>query len=110
MESKRKFVSEHEDEKWVTDLVFLMDLVAHLNELNMYLQCENQLIYAILQILTVFEMKLKLWQAQVMGNDFMHIYALTKHIPVISKIHAALLSILIKEFENKFQDFKKKNH
>ena len=44
---------------------FLVDLTAHLNELNMSLQSENHLIYAMFQIITVFETKLKLWQAQV---------------------------------------------
>ena len=46
----------------------------------------------------------KLWQAQRMANDLMHFDVLAKHRPVNSKKYAALLSILIKGFENRFQD------
>ena len=42
---------------------------------------------------------------QVMTNKFMDFYALAKHSPVKSKKQAAVLSVLIKEFENRSQDF-----
>ena len=54
-------------------------------------------------------MKLKLWQAQIKANDFMHFNTLTKHSPVNSKKYAALLFNLIQEFENRFQDFHENN-
>jgi len=38
---------------------------------------------------------------QVMANNFMHF---DKHSPVNSKKYAVVFSILIKEFENRFQD------
>ena len=41
MVSKNKFVPELDDENWLTDLAFLVDLITHLNELNMHLQGEN---------------------------------------------------------------------
>ena len=46
MESKGKFVTELEDENWLADLAFLVDLTVHLNELDTHLQGENQLIFA----------------------------------------------------------------
>ena len=97
-------VPELENEKWLTDLAFLVDLTAHLNELNMRLQGENQLICAMFQTILVLELKLKLWQAQVMANNCMPFDTLAEHSPVNSEKHAAMLSILIKEFENRFQD------
>ena len=60
------------------------------------------------QAITAFEMKLKLWQAQVMANNCMPFDTLAEHSPVNSEKHAAMLCILIKEFENRFQDCKKK--
>ena len=58
---KNKFVPELDDENWLTDLAFLVDLSAHLNELNMHFQGENQLISTMFQTITLFQMKLKLW-------------------------------------------------
>ena len=42
---------------------------------------------------------------QVMANSCVHCDTLYKHGPVNSEKYAALLSILIKEFENGIQDF-----
>ena len=58
--SKHKSVPELGDENWLTDLAFLVDLTAHLNELKMHLQGENQLINTMFQTITAFQMKLKL--------------------------------------------------
>lgn len=41
---------------WLTDLAFLMDLTMHLNELSVCLQGENNLICAMFQAKTAFEM------------------------------------------------------
>jgi len=47
--------------------------------------------------------------AQVMANRFMHLDTLAKHSPVNSEKYAAMLSILIHELENRFQDCKEKS-
>ena len=52
---------------------------------------------------------MSLWSAQVMANKLMHFGTLAKHSPINSKKYATLLSIRIKEFENRFQD-SHKNH
>ena len=82
MVSKNKFVLELDDENWLTDLAFLVDLTAHLNEINMCLQGENQLINTMFQTITAFQVKLKVWQAQIKTNKFMHFNTLAKHSPV----------------------------
>lgn len=46
-----------------------------------------------------FEMKLKLRHAQVAANDFLYFDALAKYSPL------NIISILIRVFENRFQDF-----
>lgn len=57
------------------------------------------------QTIKVFKMKLKLWQVKVIANNCMHFDILVKHNPVNREKYAAVLSILIKKFEKKFQDF-----
>ena len=51
----------------------------------MHLQGENQLINTMFQTITVFQMKLKLWQAQIKAGNFMHFDMLAKHTPMYSK-------------------------
>lgn len=69
-----------------------------------YLQGENQLTHAVFQTVKPSEMKIMLWQAQVTASNFMHFDMLAKHSFVNSKKYVAILSILIKELENRFQE------
>ena len=66
-------------------------MTVHLNELNMYLQGENKLTCAMFQTITAFEMKFKLWQAQVMANNLMHFDVLAKPCPVNREKYTAVL-------------------
>ena len=54
-------------------------------------------------------MKLKLWQAQIKANNFMHFNMLSKHSPVNSEKYAALLFDFIQDFENRFRNFQENN-
>ena len=75
----------------------------------MCLQGENQLINTMFQTIVAFQMKLKLWQAQIKANNFMHCDRLAEHISVNSEKYAALVFNLIQKFENRFQDFQESN-
>ena len=46
---------------------------------------------------------------QVMANNFRYFDMLAKDSTVNSEKYAAMLSVLIKEFENRFQDCQKKS-
>ena len=86
MVSKNKFVAELNDENWLTYLAFLVNFIAPLNELNISLQGKNQLINTMcIQTITAFQMKLKLWQAQIKAHNSMHFDTLAKLIPVKSE-------------------------
>ena len=107
--SKNQFVPELDDDNWLTDLAILLALTAHLNELNMHLQGENQLTNTMFQTISAAQMKLRLWQAQIRANNFMHFDTLAEHSPVNSRKYAALPFNVIQEFENRFQDFWENN-
>lgn len=94
---------EWEDEIWLSNSAFLVDLTALLNELNMSLRGENQLICAVFQTIIVFKMKSKLWQAQVMAKNFIHFAMLSKHSSVNNKKSASLPSMLIKDLRIGFK-------
>ena len=75
----------------------------------MCLQGVNQLTCAKFQTIRALKMRLKLWQAQVAANNCMHFDMLAKHSPVIREKCAAVLSVLIEEFQNRLQDCKQTN-
>ena len=82
--------------------VFFIDLNAHLNELNMYLQGENQLAWIMFQILTAFKMKsnygkIKLWQ--IISCIFIC------WLSTVLWAAKNMLPNLWKEIENRFWDF-----
>lgn len=110
METKGKPVAEFEDEDWILDLAFLVDVTEHLNDLNLRLQGRNQLINNMFQTITAFERKLKLWHSQIIVKDLTHFSTLAGHKVVsCSKYakYAGLIFDLIQEFESRFQDFRK---
>ena len=68
----------------------------------MYLQSEDQLICAMFQTITAFEMKLKLWQTQVItDNNFVNFDMFAKHSPVNSP------AFNFDKGNNRLQDFQK---
>ena len=56
MVSKNKSVPELDNENWLTNVAFLVDLTTHLNELSMHFQGENQLINTMFQTISAFQM------------------------------------------------------
>ena len=65
---------------------------------------ENQLICAMFQTVTVFKIKIKLWQEEVMANNCTHFDTLAKHRAQNSEEYAAMTSILIKEFASRITE------
>ena len=57
---------------------------------------ENQLICAMFQTVTVFKIKIKLWQEEVMANNVTHFDTLTKHCPLNSEKYEAMRTPLDK--------------
>ena len=61
-----------------------MDLTARLNEQTYVFKVKTNF-NTMFQTLRAFQMKLKLWQAQIKANNFMHFDTLAKHSPVNSE-------------------------
>jgi hypothetical protein len=58
MEKKDRNIEELNDEGWITDLVFLVDVTGHLNYLNKELQGKDKLITDMYDNIKVFRVKL----------------------------------------------------
>ena len=60
MDKKGRFVSELQNEDWIWDLAFFVDLTSYLNELNLKLQGRGQLVHDLCKHGKVFQCKLQL--------------------------------------------------
>ncbi|KAG0727511.1 General transcription factor II-I repeat domain-containing protein 2 [Chionoecetes opilio] len=58
--------------QWLARLALLTDITPHLNDLNVKLQGKNFLVTDMYSHITVFEVKLRLWDAQLAAGQFMH--------------------------------------
>lgn len=106
MEMKGKPVTEPSDGKWLSDLAFMVDITKHLSELNIKLQGPNQLISSLLSNMKSFEVKLRLWQAQLERGNTVHFPTLQEQQPDVPTEYAGECAKLIQAFDERFHDVK----
>ena len=78
VEMKDHHVPELQNESWQMDLAFLVDITTHLNELNTKLQGKNQLVTQLYEHIKAFQLKLRLWERQLLENKASHFPCLNK--------------------------------
>ena len=105
MEMKGKSVSKLQNEDWVRDLAFLVDLTSYLNELNLKLQGRDQLVHDLYKHIKVFQTKLQLWERQLKNGNVFHFPTLAQHGQADFSSFANELQSLKMEFSDRFQDF-----
>jgi hypothetical protein len=60
MEKKNKRIEELDDEGWISDLAFFVDVTGHLNTLNRELQGKDKLMTEMFDSIKAFKVKLRL--------------------------------------------------
>ena len=65
-------IAEFNDEEWIENFAFLVDITIHINELNLRLQRKGQLIHSMFDHVDAFAMKLTLWEKQMKNKNFVH--------------------------------------
>ena len=116
MEEKNQNYPELSDVKWIKDLAFLVDILCHLNRLNLNLQGKLKIMPDLLQSVSAFVNKLKLFKAHIQRGDLTHFPTLLKAsgkvtIAILNKqkaIYATLLETLKESFVSQFRDLQLK--
>ena len=65
METKENSIAEFNDEEWIEDFAFLVNI----NELNSRLQRKGHLIHSMFDHVNAFTMKLTLWKMQIKNKN-----------------------------------------
>ena len=108
MANKGKDVAFLDDNFWLNDLAFLIDMTKCMAELNVRLQGKDQLVHKLYEHVTFTE-KLRLIQKQMVQKKVIHCAVLSTR-PVDTVQHEKynkLLFKLIDDFQRRFQDFRK---
>ncbi|XP_045501701.1 general transcription factor II-I repeat domain-containing protein 2-like [Colias croceus] len=107
MLNKDKAIPQFGDEAWLSDFGFLVDITAHLNDLNKKLQGKDNMVHELFDALKAFEVKLELWINQLKNNMTTHFPHLSScRILNMDKYITALLDLKT-QFESRFTDFRK---
>ena len=112
MEEKNQNYPELSDLKWIMDLGFLVDMLCHLNRLNLNLQGKLKILPDLVQSVSAFFNKLKLFKAHIQRGDLTRFPTLLKAsghvtIAILNKqkaIYATLLETLKESFVSRFRD------
>jgi len=109
MTSKGKDVSFLDDESWLNDLAFLVDLTKFMAELNIRLQGKNQMVHKLHEHVVTFIQKLKLIQSQLVLKKAVHCQVLSSRPAhtVQHEKYSDLLTNLVDDFERRFEDFRR---
>lgn len=106
MEQKGTEVPEFADPTWMCDFAFLVDVTAHLNQLNVQLQGREHLINELFQFVSAFEMKLRLWETQLRNANYVHFPTLMENEPASPDTYVAFVELLRREFADRFTDLR----
>ena len=72
LEEKDKVYSELSDPKWIMDLAFLVDMLCHLDRLNLTLQGKLKMMPDLVQSVFAFVNKLNMFKTQFQRGDLAH--------------------------------------
>ena len=103
-----------EDESWICDLAFLVDVTKHLNDLNTKLQGNGQFASEMYGHSKAFQWKLRLWQSQMQEGDLSQFQTLSLKNSGICRDkktkYADQIQNLKNEFSTRFKDFGSHEH
>jgi len=103
---------ELEDNEWVQDLAFMVDITEHLNHLNAKMQGRNKLVTEFYDCIRAFQMKLQLFERQLAERNLSRFPTLKSvqgtpelHGDIDTEKYCLKISELMNEFHERFADF-----
>ena len=112
LKSKGRPKAEMEDESWLCDLAFLVDITTRINKLNTRLQRKSQYASEMYGHIKCFINEWRLWHAQIQNANLSHFPTLKEMgmRPEKKIKFADQLENLFNEFLARFKDFKSHKH
>lgn len=105
MDMKNKPVEELNNEAWISDLAFMVDITSHLSDLNIKMQGKNMMISEFITVIQSFLSKLSLWEKQLEKNNAFNFINLSSRTLTDMNIYAQKINKLKIEFNERFAEF-----
>jgi hypothetical protein len=109
MEKKNKIIEELDDEGWISDSAFFVDVTGHLNTLNKELQGKDKLITEMFDSIKAFKVKLRLRENQLRVHNLVHFPHLRSQETIFAECiqeYYRSIFLLRDELDERFQEFK----
>ena len=107
MQMKSKDMPQLEDQDWLRDFAFLVDITGHLNILNTQLQGRGHLVNVMFGNIKAFQNKLMLWIQQLSNGNSSNFTKLTEQgLGNHGSYFAEQLRQLLVQFKERFVEFK----
>ena len=97
LKERNKPYPQLEDDEWMHNLMFLTDVMHHLQTLNLTLQGKDQLVSDLSQKIFSFQKKLRLFQRDLLSKRF-------DHFPNLRKINIEIKEEKVEEYKGKLQE------
>ena len=94
------------DPEWIANLAFLVDIMKHLNKLNLRLQGKDQLVNILFGNILVFEDQLKDMEKEIARRDFKSFPSLQANPPSGISVPMAFMIGLREQFASRFSDLR----
>jgi len=91
MTERGKYVGFLDDQQWLNDLAFLVDITKHLADLNFKLQGKDQLVRKMYACVVAFVQKLKHFRKHLHQKKLLHFTTLATRSPATPLLLANLL-------------------
>lgn len=113
LSEKDKSYPQLADEDWMEDLMFLTDIMQHLQNLNLSLQGKDKLISDLIQTVFSFQNKIQILQRDILSREFKHFPRLQNRVSSYSDGGIQLRKLgayrdrlqgLLEDFQARFND------
>ena len=104
LQKNLRYADQFFDPRWLARLALITDITTHLNALNMKLQGKAIIVTDMHAHITAFEVKLRLWEAQLANGQLEHFPRLAACVPddVEPDTCVSVVASLREEFASRF--------
>lgn len=101
LKEKKRSYPQLENDEWMQDLMFLTDIMNHLQTLNLALQGKDKIVSDLTQTIFSFQNKIRVFQRDILSRNFSHFPNLSRRVNTFPDIE--IKDHKLEEYKDKLQ-------